>query len=185
MPNRVALFIDGAYAESVLWQEFNGRRVDFHALSQAMAKESDILRTYYYNCLPYRSNNPTISENDRYARRSRFYNSLENLPRYTVRLGELEYRGQNPDRTPRFEQKRVDVLLSLDLALLSSKGQIQQAILLAGDSDFIPAVTAAKQEGVLVTLFHGANYHSDLWREADERFRIDQALIDSVTLPLR
>ena len=182
MPDRAALFIDGAYAEAVLRQEFNGRRVDFYALSQAMAKENNILRTYYYNCLPYRSGNPTGAEKDRYARRTRFYNSLENLPRYTVRLGELEYRGQNPDRTPRFEQKRVDVLLSLDLVLLAGKGQIHQAILLAGDSDFIPAVTAARNEGVLVTLFHGANCHSDLWIEADERFRIDQELIDSVSL---
>ena len=183
MPDRAALFIDGAYWEILLRQEFHAPQVDFEALSRVMAKGSNILRTYYYNCLPYQSPTPTDSESLRYGRRRRFYYSLEMLTRYTVRLGQLESRGNNPDGTQRFIQKRVDALLSVDLALLAGKGQIQQAILLAGDSDFIPAVTAAKNEGVLVTLFHGANCHSDLWREADERFRIDQTLIDAVTLP--
>ena len=45
----------------------------------------------------------------------------------------------------------------------------KRLILLAGDSDFIPAVTAAKSEGVVIKLFHGERPHSDLWREADER----------------
>ena len=66
---------------------------------------------------------------------------------------------------------------------LAAKGQIQQAILVAGDSDFIPAITVAKAEGVLVRLFHGNSYHSDLWQEVDERIKFDQTFIDSVTLP--
>ena len=54
--------------------------------------------------------------------------------------------------------------------------------MLAGDSDFIPAVAAAKSEGVLIRLFHGEKPHSDLWQEVDERTRIDKALVDSVSL---
>ena len=64
--------------------------------------------------------------------------------------------------------------------VLAAKQAIQEAVLLAGDSDFIPEVTAAKSEGVLVRLFHGDHPHSDLWQEADERIQFTQSLIDSV-----
>ena len=182
MPDRAAIFIDGAYFEYVVRDEFGGVQVNFQALAESMAKGTDILRTYYYHCPPYQSNPPTQEESERYATRRRFYTALDRLPRYTVRLGRLEYRGNKPDGSPRFEQKRVDILLSVDVAQLAAKGQIQQVILLAGDSDFIPAITVAKTEGVLVTLFHGNSCHSDLWQEVDERIKLDQSFIDSVTL---
>ncbi len=63
---------------------------------------------------------------------------------------------------------------------LAAKQAIQEAILVSGDSDFIPAVLAAKQEGVLVRLFHGAKPHNELWKECDERNQITQTLIDAV-----
>lgn len=148
-----------------------------------MVGGADLLRTYYYHCPPYQSNPPTQEEKERYAARRSFYTALDRLPRFSVRLGRLESRGHEPDGRPKFEQKRVDILLGVDLVQLAAKGQIQQAILLAGDSDFIPAVTVAKAEGVLVRLFHGSNCHSDLWQEVDERIKIDQVLIDSVALP--
>ena len=105
---------------------------------------------------------------------------MERLRRYTVRLGRLAYRGNNESGAPIFEQKRVDILLGVDLVQLAAKQAIQEAILVAGDSDFIPAVIAAKSEGVLVRLFHGDRPHSDLWQEADERIQLTQSLIDSV-----
>ena len=101
-------------------------------------------------------------------------------PVFEVRLGRLEFRGNAADGRPIFVQKRVDIMLGVDMVQLSAKGHVQQVILLAGDSDFIPAVVAAKAEGVLVRLFHGSNCHADLLREVDERVQLNQALIDSV-----
>ena len=183
MADRAAIFIDGAYLEYVLKDEFKGASIDFSSLSRAMAENADILRTYYYHCPPYQGNPPTQEERERYSARRSFYTALDRLPRFAVRLGRLEFRGLGPDGRPRFEQKRVDILLGVDMVQLAAKGQIQQAILLAGDSDFIPAVTVAKAEGVLVRLFHGNSCHSDLWQEVDERIKFDQTFIDSVTLP--
>ena len=101
------------------------------------------------------------------------------LPRFEVRLGRLQRREDSQGR-PFYQQKRVDILLGIDMVQLAAKGHIREAVLLAGDSDFIPAVTAAKSEGVIVSLFHGTGCHRDLMREVDERRRFDQALIDSV-----
>ena len=181
MADRAAIFIDGAYLEFCLRHEFHQARIDYQKLAETMAGTADLLRTYYYHCPPYQGNPPTSEERERYANRRRFYTALDRLPRYKVRLGILEKRGEEADGiTPRFQQKRVDILLGVDLVQLAAKRQIQQAILLAGDSDFIPAVEVAKAEGVLVRLYHGNGCHSDLWQEADERVRIDDAFINSV-----
>ena len=63
---------------------------------------------------------------------------------------------------------------------LAAKQAIQEAVLVAGDSDFIPAIMAAKSEGVLVRLFHGASPHSELWQEADERTQLTEDFIGSI-----
>ncbi len=180
MADRVAVFIDGAYLDYVLRDEFNNTQIDYQALSREVVGDSDILRTYYYHCPPYQGNPPTEEERDRYSRQRSFFTALERLPRYTVRLGRLEFRGNDQSGRPRFEQKRVDILLGVDLVLLSAKQSISEAILVAGDSDFIPAVTIAKSEGILVKLYHGARPHADLRQEADERIQITQSLVDTI-----
>ena len=167
MVDRVGIFIDGAYLEHVQRNQFGGARIDFGELSNAIADGADILRTYYYHCLPYQGNPPTTEERERYANRRRFFTMLETLPRYSVRLGQLAFRGNRDDGRPIFEQKRVDILLGVDMVQLSAKGHIFEAILVAGDSDFIPAVIAAKSEGVLVRLVHGDRkaVHNELFNQ--------------------
>lgn len=184
LANRVAIFIDGAYLDYVLKEEFKGARIDYRALSEQLAGDSDILRTYYYHCLPHQGNPPTRQESDRYSTQRRFFNTLDRLPRYTVRLGRLAFRGVDENGKPRYEQKRVDILLGVDMVQLAAKQVIQDAVLVAGDSDFIPAITAAKSEGVLIRLFHGQRPHSDLWQEADERIQFTQGFVDAVSMSL-
>ena len=178
--DRIAIFIDGAYAQRVVADEFGGVGIDFGKLADHMASGSNVLRTYYYNCLPYQSRPPTDQERHRFDNARRFYHALAMLPRFEVRQGRLEFRGNAADGRPIFEQKRVDIMLGVDMVQLAAKGYIQQAVLLAGDSDFVPAVAVSKAEGVLVRLYHGDSCHIDLLREVDERVQIDQALIDSV-----
>ena len=180
MANRVAIFIDGAYLDFVLKDEFQDARVNYEALSKHLAGDSDILRTYYYHCPAYQGNPPTKEQSERYATQRKFFAALEDIPRYTVRLGRLAYRGNDLSGHPKYEQKRVDILLGVDLVQLAAKQAIQEAILVAGDSDFIPAVVAAKQEGVLVRLFHGVRPHNELRLECDERIQFSSKIIDAV-----
>ena len=83
------------------------------------------------------------------------------------------------------QQKRVDVMPAVDLTLLSARRQISDAILVAGDSDFIPPVDVARNEGVVVWLYHGTKNspHNDLWQLADERVPLTQEFIDFIRLP--
>lgn len=179
---KIAIFIDGAYLSKVLKESFSSPQIDFSKFSTYLANGESILRTYYYNCMPYKSSSPTSGEKTRYDNMQRFVSSLEQLDHYEVRLGKLEYRGRKSDGTPIYQQKRVDILLGCDLVLLSAKQRIEKAILITGDSDFIPAIQIAKNEGVEIELIYDVNHmpHSSLTQVVDVRKALSQTDIDAV-----
>lgn len=183
--DRAAIFIDGAYLDYVLRDEFRAARsrIDYQLLADRLTPVERLLRTYYYHCLPYQSTQPTEEENERFGKMQRFLTGLARLPRFEVRSGKLAFRGRNQAGDPIFVQKRVDILLGVDLVLLAAKQAIGEAVLIAGDSDFVPAVQIARNEGVLVRLYHGTRHrpHNELWELCDERHTIDRRFIDSVT----
>ena len=47
-----------------------------------------------------------------------------------------------------FRQKGVDMRIGLDIASLAYKAQINQLVLISGDSDFVPAAKLARREGI-------------------------------------
>src|SRR3990172_1906582 len=179
---RIAIFIDGAYLQYTLRDEFNSARISFEKLVTRMAGGREILRSYYYNCEPYQSNPPTLEEKQRFSRAQSFFYALDQLPRFQVRLGKLEFRGCDGMGKPIFHQKRVDTQMGVDLVLLAAKNSITDAAILAGDSDFLPAIDAAKPEGVVIHLFHGEHPHTDLVARCDERTKMDQPFIDSILM---
>ena len=181
--NRCAIFIDGAYFEKVLKYKFGEPRIDFEKFSTELAKDIQILRTYYYNCMPYQSNPPTADQKERFSNMDRFINRLKKLDRYEVRLGKLVPRYCDKCHYSKFGQKRVDVLMAVDLVRLSATHQIDYAILVTGDTDFVPAVRVAKMDGVLVQLYYGEYRNNDeLYDICDERFEITRELIEKVRL---
>jgi uncharacterized LabA/DUF88 family protein len=189
--DRTAIFIDGAYFDKLLDQEFNRIRVDLSAFANLIAAEDKILRTYYYHCPPYVSQSPTEDDVRRAEAKDRFFLALNALPRFQVRLGRLLYRGQDNQGRPIFVQKLVDIMLGVDLVRMSATRQITKAILVAGDSDFVPAVDEAKRLGVLMSLWHGpiqgaqhgSSVHRELWNACDERTEITKSLIESIQRP--
>ena len=91
---RLAIFVDGAYLDTVAKK--NGVRVDYKKLSSEIhtrvnartpTAPMDLLRTYYYNASPYQSNPPTEHEKKFFGKRRKFYDALERLSSFTVRLG--------------------------------------------------------------------------------------------------
>jgi len=175
--DKAAVFIDGGYLSRILKDEYGETAIDFMALSEKLCHGCDRLRTYYYTCMPYQSSPPTSDEKSRYAAMDKFIYSLKRIPRFEVRLGKLSYiKGE-------FVQKRVDVLLSVDLVRMSWGRQIQRAVLLSGDSDLVPAVQAAKEAGILTQVYHSRrSVHDELLQACDDRFEITRELIDSVKL---
>jgi len=181
---RCAIFIDGGYLQKLL-AEYSNLAINFQKLSNLLADGCQILRTYYYNCAPFiNPTQPTDEQRARHANMQRFFDKLQNLDRYDVRLGKLEYRGKDDKGKPIYVQKRVDILLGCDLVLLASKARISKAVLFTGDSDFIPAVEIAKNEGVEITICYGEEKgfipHNSLLKIADERKPISKKHLDNI-----
>jgi uncharacterized LabA/DUF88 family protein len=193
---RLAIFIDGGYLTKLAEQEY-ATWIDYGRFSEEVRaaigsktlEPLDLVRTYYYDCLPYQSTPPTQDESRRYGARRSFFVALQRLPKYAIREGRLMYRGLDRSGQPIFEQKRVDLLLGLDFALLAGKHQISHAAVVSGDSDLIPAVEIAQQEGIVLWLVHGprfskidshSTYAEELWDKADERLELTKEFITKV-----
>ena len=180
-----AIFIDGGYLDKVLYYNHDNQRIDYAGLVDAMTGQGELLRAYYCHCLPYQGSPPTDEEKRRYAAKHRFVTALRHLPRFDVRLGQLAYRGPDAHGRPIFQQKRVDLMLGVDMALLAGKGRIARVALLAGDSDFTPAIEAVKREGVLTMLWHGSRTDQtrpsrELVEICDERRELTQEFVESI-----
>jgi uncharacterized LabA/DUF88 family protein len=188
---RFALFIDGGYLDKLCELHFAGLRISFERLplevtrvvNESTSEPLDLVRTLYYHCPPYQSEPPTAEERQRTANFRRFADRLKYIDNFDFREGRLALRGY--DKTsgePIFQQKRIDLLMGLDFALLSAKQRVTHIGLLAGDSDLVPAVQIAKQEGVVTWLFHGPRftYSQELWQEVDKRYELAQAFMEAV-----
>ncbi len=57
---------------------------------------------------------------------------------------------KDEDFVPNFEQKKVDVMIGLDVAWLASKKIVDRLILVSGDTDFVPVLKFARKEGIQV-----------------------------------
>ncbi|MGN0700499.1 MAG: NYN domain-containing protein [Oscillospiraceae bacterium] len=66
------------------------------------------------------------------------------------------------------EQKGVDMRIGIDISSLAYKKQVDQIILISGDSDFVPAAKQARREGIDFILNPlGAPIKSDLFEHID------------------
>jgi len=170
---RVAVLLDGGYLRAVLKQH-GEPPFNYETFSNDLLKEDEErLRTYYYTCMPYQGSPPTQEERERYRREDSFIFNLKRCTRFEVRLGRLVKIGGE------FVQKRVDILLAVDLSRLSWGKQVEKVVIATGDSDFVPAVQAAKEAGVITRLWYDPllPVHNDLLEVFDERYEITDELI--------
>lgn len=68
----------------------------------------------------------------------------------------------------KIDQKGVDMKIGLDIASISYKQQVDQIVLISGDSDFVPAAKLARREGIDFILDPlGAAIKPDLFEHID------------------
>jgi uncharacterized LabA/DUF88 family protein len=175
---KCAIFIDGGYFNRVLKDQFGGLKIDYLELCNKICSDLKLnrLRTYFYHCMPVvrKDNKEDLIKQ---ANMQKFLTRLKRQPRFEVRLGRLQ------EINSQFKQKMVDVLMSLDIVIKSYEKQIQHAVLIAGDSDFIPAIKKAKDNGTIVHLYyHPSSVHNEILDEIDELHEIDKNLIENCSL---
>ncbi len=84
---------------------------------------------------------------------------------------------KGPYEDHKARQKQVDILLALDMYRLAATGKVDMAILISGDGDFVPALQAVKDQGVLTKLVHiaGTGVENELKLVADTHLEIGEA----------
>jgi uncharacterized LabA/DUF88 family protein len=176
---RSVVFIDGGYIKFITQNHFNLAKIDFLKLSQEISNDHNLLHTYYYYCMPLQSRHPTPDETQLHTNAQRFIEALKRKPDFTVRLGKLVRRYCEKCRKEKFTQKGVDVHLSVDMVRKACLGHIDVAVIVGGDSDFVPAIEATKEAGVTTRLVYYPGTISNQIRQAvDETRIINQRLID-------
>jgi uncharacterized LabA/DUF88 family protein len=144
------LFIDGeylrrAYNEAIQSVFQVDGEIDFNELKrQAMAK-----RAFFYDCLDdvQRAGESEADYKSRVAAQEKVFGAIRDLKGFHVRLGSL--RGAKRPR-----QKEVDVLLAVDMMANGFDGNMETAVLVAGDLDFRPIVEALVRRGVFIEIWY-------------------------------
>lgn len=72
------------------------------------------------------------------------YQSVKKLCANSLRIEDLK----ESDFEMTVRQKGVDMKIGMDIASLAYKHQVDQIVLIAGDSDFVPAAKLARREGL-------------------------------------
>lgn len=192
---RVAVFIDNGYFKVV--QRDSGIAVDYEKFSEEIVgdkQKSERFRTYVYDCPPYQSNPPSEEEISTKKGFDSFKYNVGRCRRFEFRTGRLQVQRDEAgepllkkDGRVLLKQKGVDMALGIDVAKLAATKQVQRIVLVAGDSDFVPAIIAAKSEGVLVTLYYSPSgiLHDSLFEACDDRLHITNELLEKCKRPQR
>ena len=163
------LFIDGAYlrqnyAECVRrWIGSDGE-IDFWQVKELFGAE----RAFYYDALDDRQRQGEKLQDyeSRIATDKVFFDKIQELPGYFVRLGSLGGRDNK-------QQKKVDILLAVEALDHAVRRNMDRAVILSGDRDFEPLVHSLVQLGVRVEVAGDKkNSSSFLLRAADTYKRL-------------
>ncbi len=169
-PQKCAVIIDGGYWEKIL-ESVGHPNIDLLKLSESLSKPAYRMRTYYFD--------------GKHEARQSIHDQLEMLERFEVVLGDVvEREAKCPicNKTYKInEQKRVDVLIAVNLVHLASTKQVDTIVLIAGDRDFLPVVEVAKDAGVIVRLAYSGKGYSKvapgLLKSADERIKLTKGFL--------
>lgn len=132
-----------------------------------------------------------LGKTDEYAWTTAFFKELKHQRKFALRLGRMSENQvyynlkfdtvkkllngsisidqlKESDFSINLEQKGVDMKIGIDISSLAYKNQVDQIILISGDSDFVPAAKQARREGIDFILDPmGATIKDDLFEHID------------------
>ena len=168
---RVMIFVDGSNMYHSLKSHFRRTDIDLGKFSREILDGRRLVRIYYYNAEVGQKEEP-----ERFKDQQKYLSGVEAIPYTELRLGRLVY--NNWPNSPPYE-KGVDIQLATDMITHSYKNNYDAAILVGGDTDYVGALQAVKDNGknVEVALFGKGQSSMQLRKVADKVITIDSRLL--------
>ena len=162
---------------------------------------------------PLLKKNIDLDKSDTYTWTTTFLDELKRRRKFALRLGEMSpHMNYNlkPEVTKKLvagtmkvedlkvedfafiaQQKGVDMRIGIDIASMTYKRQVDQIILIAGDSDFVPAAKMARREGIdfildpmwadiSPKLFEHIDGLSSMWKKNENKDKAESSSGDSI-----
>jgi len=169
---KVAIFIDGVHLSKT--EQEIGKHLNYEKLGDELTKGDFRVRTYFYDARVNQSDIDTEELRELDNKQKIFHYAIDRYPRFEIKLGRLQ------KIMGKWKQKGVDVRLGVDMVQMSASKQIDKAILIASDGDFVYAVNKAKDAGVVTSLvtFPNDKTSPDLAKAVDEVIKLDDAFIE-------
>ncbi len=163
-PNeRVAIFIDGGN----MFHAINAMKIkiNYKKLIDILKKDRWLLRAYFYTGVPSGDLPKEIRE--QLKKQQGFLNELQNLG---IKVKTIPLK-----KTPEgYIEKGIDILIATDMISLAFKDGYDTAILVSGDSDFVPVVEKIQELGKRVeTAAFKKTSSYELRRVSDEFILLD------------
>jgi uncharacterized LabA/DUF88 family protein len=155
-PDDCFIFIDAGFLSKISKYFGKGRFLsyDIFKFANNLANKEKRLKCkkiFYYTAPPFQSNNPSKNEKFRKDKYDKFTKKLREN-RIIIREGRCQ-KIQN-DSFIKYSQKAVDSLMIIDLMSIPIDfPNIKKIILIASDSDFVPAVEKLKMLNIEVILY--------------------------------
>ena len=176
------------YCKRHLAETINGVKHS-HSLYRIFYYDCPPSKKAIYN--PITKKNEELSKSNNYKWALDFYDCLKKKRKFALRLGEISDSNVgyylSPQKTKdllnekikiedikendlklQMMQKGVDMRIGLDIASLAYKKEVNQIVLISGDSDFVPAAKLARREGIDFVLDPlGAKVKDNLFEHID------------------
>ncbi len=136
-PNeRVAIFIDGGNMFHA--SNFLQVRINYKKLIDILRKDRWLLRAYFYTGIP--TGDLPKEYKEQWKKQQGFLNELQNIG--------IKVKTMPLKKTPEgYIEKGIDILIATDMISLAFRNAYDTAILVSGDSDFIPVIEEIQELG--------------------------------------
>src|SRR3989344_1391304 len=152
------VFIDEGFLDKLTKLFGDGVRLKFDKFefAKAIAEKQNLFckHLFYYTAPPFQGTPPTKKEQSMKEGYDKFIFSLSKNKKITVREGRCQ-RVINSDGKIEYNQKGVDVLLTIDLNHIKYDFQnVKKIILISSDTDFCPIIKDIKERGDIEVILY-------------------------------
>ena len=179
VPPKVEIFVDGTNFLQAQRREGLEFRVDLNRLATRLSQGYHFVKLRYYTSpLPY-PGTPS------YRAQQKFFSEVSKSRRIELILGRNEPRVDHITGRKYHVEKETDVNLAVDMVVGAYRDRYDVAMLVAGDTDYVRAVTALQDRGKRLVWCHlpTQRWTDQLAQVSDAMIEMDPKFLRTCALP--